>query len=303
MSRRTEDAYLYYIIDFIRFHHKRHPLEIGPDGISEYLSDLAVNAQVAASTQNVALSALLFLYRHVLKQALPHLENITWARRPKRIPTVFTREEVKAILDELDGRYRLILSVLYGSGLRLLEGLRLRVKDVDFTYRTITVRDGKGEQDRVTVLPESQIEALKKQLEYVRSVHHRDLAEGFGEVEMPDALERKYPNAAREWAWQYVFPAAKRSTDPRSGRVGRHHVFEDTVQRALKTAKVRAGIAKHGSVHTLRHSFATHLLESGADIRTVQELLGHKDVKTTMIYTHVLRRGGRGVLSPLDAMV
>jgi integron integrase len=303
MSRQTEESYLHYIINYIRFHGKRHPLELGPDDIRAFLSDMAVNGNVAASTQNVALSALLFMYRHVLRLEMPDIENIAWARRPKRVPVVFTRDEVQAILNELHGTHHLIVSVLYGSGMRLMEGLRLRVKDVDFTYRTITMRDGKGEQDRVTVLPNSVIDPLKWQLERAKALHERDLAEGFGEVEMPYALGRKYPKAGREWAWQYAFPAMKRSVDPRSGRVGRHHLFEDTVQRALKSAKERACIAKHGSVHTLRHSFATHLLESGADIRTVQELLGHKDVKTTMIYTHVLKRGGRGVRSPLDLAV
>jgi integron integrase len=300
MSRRTETSYLYYILRFIRFHGKRHPHEMGVEEIRAYLSHLATDKNVAASTQNVALSALLFLYQQVLHMDLPEIDNIERARRPKRVPVVFTPAEVDAILAQLAGTHLLVIGLLYGTGMRLSECLRLRVKDLDFAYRQITVRDGKGEQDRVTVLPEKLASSLKVQLESVKALHEQDLSERFEEVELPYALKRKYPDAARSWGWQYVFPAARRSVDPRSDRVGRHHILEDGVQRAMKRAMKRAGITKHGSCHTLRHSFATHLLESGYDIRTVQELLGHKDVKTTMIYTHVLNRGSRGVKSPLD---
>jgi integron integrase len=300
MSRRTEASYLHYIIDFIRFCGKRHPREMGAGEIRAYLSHLATDKNVAASTQNVALSALLFLYRQVLHLDLPEIDNIERARRPKRVPVVFTPAEVEAILAQLTGTHLLVIGLLYGTGMRLSECLRLRVKDLDFAYRQIVVRDGKGEQDRVTVLPEKLVSSLKLQLESAKALHERDLSEGFGEVELPYALKRKYPDAARSWSWQYVFPAARCSVDPRSDRVGRHHILEDGIQRAMKRAMKRASITKHGSCHTLRHSFATHLLESGYDIRTVQELLGHKDVQTTMIYTHVLNRGGKGVKSPLD---
>ena len=301
MSRRTETSYVYYILDFIRFHGKRHPNEMGVEEIRAYLSHLATKNNVAASTQNVALSALLFLYRQVLKVNLPDIENIERARRSRRVPVVFTRGEVEQVLSRASGIHHLILSLLYGTGMRLSECLSLRVKDLDFERLEVTVRDGKGEQDRRTMLPRKLVPAVHRQLEYARHLHQLDLEEGFGEVEMPYALARKYPNAAKEWGWQYVFPAAHRSKDSRTGRVGRHHLLEHAVQRAIKKAVRAAGIHKHASVHTLRHSFATHLLESGYDIRTVQELLGHKDVKTTMIYTHVLNRGGRGVRSPLDA--
>jgi len=300
MSPRTEDSYLYYIKQFILFHNKRHPADMGADEIRAYLSHLAIEGHVAASTQNVALSAILFLYRHVLHLEIPFIENIEYAQRPQRVPVVFTRAEVQAILSRLSGVQLLIASLLYGTGMRLMECLQLRVKDLDFTYLQITIRDGKGEKDRVTMLPSSLVEPLQRQLQTTRALHQGDLAEGFGAVYLPYALERKYPNASREWGWQYVFPAEKRSVDPRSGVTRRHHLLEDSVQRAVKQAKNAAGIAKHGSCHTFRHSFATHLLEDGYDIRTVQELLGHKDVKTTMIYTHVLNRGGRGVRSPLD---
>lgn len=300
MSRRTETSYVYYTLDYIRFHGKRHPKEMGVEEIRAYLSHLATENNVAASTQNVALSALLFLYRQVLKVNLPDIENIERARRSRRVPVVFTRTEVEQVLSRASGIHHLILSLLYGTGMRLSECLSLRVKDLDFERLEVTVRDGKGERDRRTMLPRKLVPALHRQLEYARRMHQLDLEEGFGEVEMPYALARKYPNAAKEWGWQYVFPAAHRSQDPRTGRVGRHHLLEHAVQRAMKKAVRAAGIHKHASVHTLRHSFATHLLESGYDIRTVQELLGHKDVKTTMIYTHVLNRGGRGVRSPLD---
>ncbi|MGB9881056.1 MAG: integron integrase [Anaerolineae bacterium] len=302
MSLSTEDSYLYYIKQFILFHHNRHPKDMGVDEIRAYLSHLAVEKQVSASTQKVALSALLFLYRDVLKIQLPNIEGIERARVTKHIPVVFTRDEVNAILSHLTGTPHLVVSLLYGSGLRLMEALRLRVKDIDFTYRQITVRDGKGEKDRVTVLPQSLVEPLKRQLAHAKEIHEQDLKEGYGAVYLPYALARKYPNANKEWAWQYVFPAAHHSAEPRTGIIRRHHLHEDSIQRAVKQAMRKAGIAKHGSCHTFRHSFATHLLEDGYDIRTVQQLLGHKDVRTTMIYTHVLQCGASAVRSPLDLM-
>ncbi|MEM9119236.1 MAG: integron integrase [Cyanobacteria bacterium P01_F01_bin.56] len=299
-SLKTEKSYIYYIRDFILFHQKRHPSEMGVDEIRSYLSHLAIDRQVAASTQNVALSALLFLYKQVLELELPYIENIERANRPKRLPVVFTRTEVKQLLSHLDGMNHLIVSLLYGSGMRLMEGLRLRVKDLDFEYRQITIRDAKGHKDRVTMLPTATIEPLKLQLQKTQQLYQQDLAMGYGSVELPYALARKYPNAEKEWKWQFVFPSWKRSIDPRSQQIRRHHVYEQSIQRAVKKAVQAAGIHKHGGCHTLRHSFATHLLEDGYDIRTVQELLGHKDIKTTMIYTHVLNQGGRGVRSPLD---
>jgi integron integrase len=301
LSISTEKSYLYYIRDYILFHNKRHPKEMGIQEIRAYLSHLAVERHVAASTQNVALSALLFLYRQVLSIDLPYIDSIERANRPVRLPVVLTRSEVKAILAQLSGVQHLIASLLYGSGMRLTEGLSLRVKDVDFEYRQITIRDGKGEVDRLTMLPESIIAPFKQQLQQAKCLHERDLSEGHGDVYLPYALERKYPKANRSWAWQYIFPSAKRSIDPRSRLVRRHHILQDSLQRAFKIALRQAAIHKHASCHTLRHSFATHLLEDGYDIRTVQELLGHKDVRTTMIYTHVLNKGGRGVRSPLDA--
>lgn len=299
-SRSTEDSYLHYILDFIRYHNKRRPKELGINEVRAYLTHLAVHKQVAASTQNVALSALLFLYKEVLHVALPYIDNIERAKRPKRLPVVFTRDEVKQILANLTGTHHLVIALLYGTGMRLSEGLRLRVKDVDFDYGQITVRDGKGNRDRLTMLPESLIRSLQMQLVKAKEIHDFDLRRGRGGVELPYALARKYPNVEREWGWQYVFPASAISTDRRTGRTGRHHILESGIQKAMRKALLAAQVAKHGSVHTLRHSFATHLLEDGYDIRTVQELLGHKDVKTTMIYTHVLNRGGRGVRSPLD---
>jgi integron integrase len=270
--------------------------------IRAFISHLAVERGITASTQTVALSALLFLYRSVLKIDLPYVSDIERAKKPKRLPVVFTREEVKRILSNLEGTHLIIAGLLYGAGLRLMECLRLRVKDLDFSYGQITIRDGKGEKDRVTMLPKSLAEQLQHHLEKVRLLHRDDLNAGYGAVYLPYALELKYPNAARGWAWQYVFPAVHRSRDPRSGRERRHHLSDSSVQSAIKNAMRKAQIAKNGSCHTLRHSFATHLLESGYDIRTVQELLGNKDVKTTMIYTHVLNRGGRGVTSPIDDM-
>jgi integron integrase len=300
MSMKTEESYVYYIREFILFHNKRHPKDMGVEEIRTYLSHLAVEKNVAASTQNVARNALLFLYKQVLEIDLPFIDGIKPAKQPERVPVVFTRSEVKSILANLDGVHHLMASLLYGSGLRLTECLNLRVKDIDFEYQQIIVRDGKGQKDRVTMLPSSTVELLKLQLEKAKALHNLDLTEGYGTVYLPYALERKYPNANKEWALKFVFPANNRSKDPRSGVIRRHHIYPDSLQRAVKTAIRQAGITKHGSCHTFRHSFATHLLEDGYDIRTVQELLGHKDVRTTMVYTHVLNRGGRGVRSPLD---
>jgi integron integrase len=299
-SLSTERAYVGWIRRFILFHHKKHPKEMAEKEIREFISHLAVHTRISASTQTVALSALLFLYREVLKQELPYINNIERAKPAKHLPVVFTRKEVHLVLARLEGTPHLIASLLYGSGLRLMEALRLRVKDIDFERHELTVRQGKGAKDRVTMLPTSILDWLRAQLEKVRLLHRADLKLGFGRAEIPFALERKYPQAATEWAWQYVFPADKRSRDPRSGVERRHHILADQVQRAVKAAIHQAQINRNGSCHTLRHSFATHLLEDGYDIRTVQELLGHKDVRTTMIYTHVLNRGGRGVRSPLD---
>lgn len=300
MSRSTEKSYLYYILNYIYFHNKRHPQEMGVDEIRAYLSHLATHKNVAASTQNVALSALLFSYRQVLKSDLPDIDNIERARRPKRLPVVLTRNEVQKVLSIADGVEGLFLQLLYGTGMRLMEGLRLRVKDVDFEQKEIIIRDGKSEQDRITMLPEKLLEPLQQQLFYAKALHNIDLSMGLGEVELPYALASKYSNAVRDWRWQYIFPSPTRSLDPRTGHKGRHHLSEDRIQRAMKRALRQAGINKNASPHTLRHSFATHLLENGYDIRTAQEFLGHKDVKTTMIYTHVLNRGGKGVISPLD---
>jgi len=300
LSIRTEKAYRNQIKRFIIFHQLRHPEEMGEEEIRAYLSHLAVNRNVAASTQNVALAALLFLYRDVLKKNLARIEDIERARLPTRLPVVFTREEVRALMKRLSGVDLIAASLMYGAGLRLMECLRLRVKDIDFSYNQITIRSGKGEKDRVTMLPASLKEPLRCHLLNVRLIHQTDLRQGLGEVYLPYALERKFSGAARQWAWQYVFPARGLTRDPRSGNLRRHHVHESKIQRAVKNAIRASRITKRGSCHTFRHSFATHLLEDGYDIRTVQELLGHKDVRTTMIYTHVLNRGGRGVKSPLD---
>ena len=300
MSLRTEEAYAGWVRRFILANDKRHPRELGVREVEAFLTRLATRGNVAPSTQNQALSALLFLYREVLQQDLPWMDEIRRAKRPERLPVVLSREEVAALLAEMNGVTWLMASLLYGSGLRLMECMRLRVQDVDFLRHEITVRQGKGGKDRRTMLPSTLIEPLQGQLARVKRIRARDLAAGFGEVWLPDALARKYRNAAREWVWQYVFPATARSTDPRTGITRRHHLDESVLQRAVKNAARRAGIGKPATCHTLRHSFATHLLEEGYDIRTIQELLGHKDVATTQIYTHVLNRGGRGVLSPLD---
>jgi integron integrase len=300
-SYRTEQTYVGWIRRYILFHNKRHPREMGYQEVEMFLTFLAVENQVSASTQNQALSALLFLYRHVLNQELEQPLDAVRAKPSRYLPTVLTKAEVRAVLQQVSGVHGLVLKVLYGSGLRLTEGLQLRVKDVDFAQRQIVVRDAKGQESRVTMLSESLIEPLQAHLQRVRRLHQRDLDAGYGSVYLPFALERKYPNADRAWIWQFVFPAFGLSKDPRSGIVRRHHLHETGVQKAIKQAVQAAGIEKRVSCHTFRHSFATHLLEDGYDIRTVQELLGHKDVKTTMIYTHVLNRGGRGVRSPLDA--
>lgn len=299
-SIRTEHAYVDWIKRFIHFHGKRHPKDLGAPEVEAFLTHLAVNGKVASSTQGQALSALLFLYKEVLQLELPWLDNVTRAKKPQRLPTVLTEDEARRVLGHLDGVRWLMGSLLYGTGMRLMECVRLRVKDVEFSRKEIVIRDGKGMKDRVTMLPESLIEPLKVQMDKARILHEKDLAEGFGEVYLPFALEKKYPNAPREWGWQYVFPSTKRSADPRSDKVRRHHLDEKVLQRAVSSAAREAGLVKPTTCHTFRHSFATHLLQSGYDIRTVQELLGHKDVQTTMIYTHVLNRGGRGVVSPLD---
>ncbi len=300
LAKRTEEAYVGWIRRFILANGKRHPRDLGEREVESFLTDLAVRGRVAASTQTQALSALLFLYREVLGVELPWMENIRRAKRPERVPVVLSRDEARALLAELAGVNWLMASLLYGSGLRLLECLRLRVQDVDFGRREITVRQGKGGKDRRTMLPAGLESALRTQLDQARRLHQRDLALGFGAVWLPDALARKYPNAAREWIWQYVFPASQRSVDPSDGTTRRHHLDESVLQRAVKRAAAQAGLTKRATCHTLRHSFATHLLEAGYDIRTIQELLGHSDVSTTMIYTHVLNKGGRAVHSPLD---
>lgn len=299
-SIRTEQAYVDWIRRFILFHGKRHPDKMGEPEIAAFLSHLAIEGQVAASTQNQALSALLFLYQQVLDRKLDFIAGVERVRRPPKLPVVFTPAEARSVLARLKGDYRLMAHLLYGSGLRLLECLRLRVKDIDFGYRQITVREGKGMRERVTILPERLCRPLQAHLARVKELHQQDLARGSGAVYLPSALPRKYPNAARQWTWQYVFPAEKISVDPRSGEKRRHHVAERNLQNAVKDAIRASGMAKAASCHTFRHSFATHLLENGYDIRTVQELLGHKDVVTTMIYTHVCNRPGLTVRSPVD---
>jgi integron integrase len=302
-SRRTEEAYVHWIKRFIFFSGKRHPRELGSVEVTAFLSHLARERDVAAATQNQALSALLFLYKEVLGQPLPWLDQIDRAKRPARLPSVLSVAEVRRLLAAMRGTKWLMASLLYGAGLRLRECLKLRVKDVDFDYRQILVRDAKGAKDRVTMLPASIIEQLKTHLARAKSLHEADLASAHGDVELPDALARKYPKAAYGWGWKFVFPSHKLSTDPATGAIRRHHVYENYVIRGVKDAAHAAGIAKHVSCHTLRHSFATHLLEGGYDIRTVQELLGHSSVETTMVYTHVMNKGGRGVTSPLDRHV
>lgn len=302
MSKRTEEAYVQWVRRYILFHGKRHPSEMGEGEINAFLTYLAVERKVSASTQTQALCALLFLYRTVPEREVGELEGLVRARRRRKLPVVLTREEVRSVLAGLHGLDRLFLTLLYGTGMRLMEALRLRVKDVDFSSHQIIVRDGKGAKDRTTMLPTAVKPFLLEHLKEVKRLHDKDLREGYGEVYLPHALARKYPRAPREWGWQYIFPATALSVDPRSGVRRRHHLDERVFQKAFREAVKKVGIVKPATCHTLRHSFATHLLMDGYDIRTVQELLGHSSVKTTMIYTHVLNRGGRGVLSPLDSL-
>jgi integron integrase len=299
-SPRTEDAYVQWIRRFILFHGKRHPLDLDAGAVRAFLTHLAVDARVAASTQNQAMNAIAFLYRDVLDRDLGDFSGAVRARAPRRLPVVLTRAEVSAVLAQLSGVEWLVAALLYGSGLRLLEALTLRVKDVDLERRELRIRRAKGERDRVAPLPERTLAPLREQLASARALHARDLALGFGAVSLPGALARKLPAAPREWPWQWVFPASRRYVDAAAGTERRHHLHETAMQRAMKRAVARAGVAKRASCHALRHSFATHLLESGTDIRTLQELLGHRSVQTTMIYTHVLNRGASGVRSPLD---
>jgi len=301
-SQRTQDAYVSWVRRYVLFHGKQHPAELGAAQIAEFLTSLAEEDQVSASTQSQAASALIFLYKTVLGVDIAMVDGVVRAKVPRRLPVVLTRDEVRAVLERLTGRKRLVVMLLYGSGLRLLECMRLRVKDLDFGRGEIRLRQGKGAKDRITMLPVAVRPALAEHLAAAQERHQRDLEDGAGFVMLPDALERKYPTASREWAWQYVFPASRLWTDPGNGRRYRHHLHESAVQRAVKQAIREAGIAKHATCHTFRHSFATHLLEDGYDIRTVQELLGHRDLRTTMIYTHVLNRGGYGVRSPVDAL-
>lgn len=302
MSLRTERSYVDWARRFIFFHDKRHPKDMGAREVTAFLSHLAVERGVSASTQNQARAALLFLYKRVLGVDLPWLDEIVQAKRTRRLPTVLSPQEVRSLLDGMEGTMGLVAELLYGTGMRVLEALRLRVKDLDFETRTITVREGKGGKDRVTMLPERLIGPLKAHLEQVKTLHARDLGEGFGEAALPDALALKYRGVGKQWGWQWVFPSIQRSADPRTGVVRRHHLHLESVQKAMRKAARAAELVKPVSPHTMRHAFATHLLMAGHDIRTVQELLGHKEVETTMIYTHVLNRGGRGVLSPLDRL-
>jgi integron integrase len=301
-SRRTEQAYCYWVRRYIRFHKLRHPAEMAEPEMNSFLTHLAVEEKISASTQNQALAALLFLYRHVLGRKVGDLGEVVRARKPMRLPVVMTREEVRAVLDNLSGDRWLMASLMYGAGLRLSECLRLRVQELDFARNLILIRDGKGSKDRVTMLPGSLRAPLQEHLKKVKLVHERDLADGWGAVRLPMALDRKYPNAPRDWCWQWVFPQENRWKNDRTGEQGRHHVDASLVQRAVREAVLNAGIRRRATCHTFRHSFATHLLEGGYDIRTVQELLGHSDVRTTMIYTHVLNRGPSGVRSPVDGL-
>jgi integron integrase len=301
-SRRTEQTYCQWVKSYIHFHHVRHPAEMAEPEINAFLTHLAVKEKVSASTQNQAFSAFLFLYRHVLGREIGDLGKVIRARKATRLPVVMTRDEVKAVLANLSGDKWLMASLMYGAGLRLMECLRLRVQDIDFSRNEIIVRDGKGVKDRVTMLPESIKAPLLEHLKRVKSIHERDLGDGWGSVPMPDALDRKYPNAPTEWRRQWVFPQENRWCNAKNGEEGRHHVDESLVQKTVRTAVARAGLIKRATCHTFRHSFATHLFEGGYDIRTVQELLGHKDVKTTMIYTHVLNRGPSGVRSSVDGL-
>lgn len=301
LSRRTEEAYVRWVVRYVRYHGLRHPESMGEPEIGAFLSHLATDRNLSASSQNQAASALLFLYREVLGQKeMAWLQDVVRAKRPQRLPTVLTAEEVRLVLRELTGPNRLVASLLYGSGLRLLEGLTLRVKDVDLRRAEVTIRSGKGNRDRRTMLPRSLVDSVARQIDQVAAQHERDLREDRGWVELPFALDRKYPNAGRDLIWQWIFPATRWYRDAESGQVRRHHLHESVIQRAVRRAATQAGITRRVTCHTFRHSFATHLLENGYDIRTVQSLLGHQDVRTTMIYTHVLNKGGLGVRSPLD---
>jgi len=298
-SYRTEKSYIHWIRRFILHHNKRHPNEMGEEENTQFINQLATREKASASTQNLALCAIIFLYKNIIKQEIGDLQ-ILWAKKPKRLPVVFTRSEVKRVLDQFRGTNWLMANLLYGAGLRLTECLQLRVGDIDFEYKQITVRNAKGEKDRVTMLPEKIIEPLKKHLKNVKLLHEKDVKNGYDSVYLPYALERKYPNAGRELCWKFIFPATKISTDPKTGIHRRHHIYENVLQKAVKVAIRKAGITKHASCHTFRHSFATHLLERGQDIRTIQEWLGHKNIETTQIYTHVLNKGVLGVKSPAD---
>lgn len=299
-SIRTEKAYCYWVKYFIKFHNYKHPSQMAASEVQEFLNHLAVHEHVSASTQNQALNAINFLYKEIIGRPFGKMDNITWAKKTQRLPVVLAPDEVPLLLSHMDGIYRLMAEILYGSGLRLMECLRLRIKDIDFDLNQIIVRYGKGAKDRITVLPDSIKEPLKNQISKVSALHKQDLRDGYGSVYLPFALAKKFPNADKEFGWQYLFPAEKISVDPRAGVKRRHHLSEDLLQKQVKLAAVKSGIHKHVTCHTLRHSFATHLLKNGYDIRTVQELLGHKDVKTTMIYTHVLNQGALAVKSPLD---
>lgn len=301
-SLKTEKSYVAWMKRFILFHNKRHPKDMGKAEVEVFLNHLVLQRGVSASTQAQALNAIVFLYKQVLNIEIGEFENLRKSNKPKRLPVVLSVSEVGQVLSLMDGRNRLMAALLYGAGLRLMECVRLRIQDVDFDYGQIHVCNGKGQKDRVTPLPKSLVADLHTQMEWVQMIHRQDLAVGFGEVWLPSALARKYPNAGREWGWQYLFPASKRGVDPYSGKERRHHIDEKVLQRAVKQAVRQSGICKRASCHTFRHSFATHLLERGYDIRTVQELLGHSDVSTTMIYTHVLNQGAKGVLSPLDEL-
>jgi len=302
-SRKTEQTYCYWVKRFIRFHGMRHPADMAETEVNAFLSHLTIKEKVSASTQNQALCALLFLYRYVIGYRLGELGEVVRARKPRRLPVVMTRDEVSAVLGRLSGEKWLMASLMYGAGLRLTECLRLRVQDIDFSANQILVRDGKGNKDRRVMLPQVLKRSLTEHLIGVRSVHRRDLDDGYVRVSMPYALERKYPNASADWRWQFVFPQKNRWRNVQTGQQGRHHVDESLVQRAVTEAVKKAGLTKRASCHTFRHSFATHLLENGYDIRTIQKLLGHKDIKTTMIYTHVLNQGGKGVQSPIDKLL
>lgn len=299
-SIRTEQAYVHWIKNYIYFHKKKHPKDMGDVEITAFLSHLASTKNVSASTQNQALNALVFLYRKVLDIEVGVFKDLVRAKKPKRLPVVLSHDEAIEVLSHIDGMNGVMANLLYGSGLRLMECVRLRIKDIDYKFKQITVRDGKGKKDRVTLLPETLIEPLKEVISHAKNIHQLDLSEGFGEVYLPYALARKYPNAPRETGWQYIFPASKRANDPRSNKIRRHHISESVLQKAVKTAVRKTNIVKPASCHTFRHSFATRLLEKGTDIRTVQELLGHENVSTTEIYTHVLNINKRGVLSPVD---